>query len=158
MTADPDVVTARAGLAIPGLTPPVYRIYPVVDHIADKVCATEELTAGRPSSRARDLVDLVVFARTQTIDGTALIEAIIAERHHRDLPAAADLAIPPDWARPYPKLATQTSHCTGLSFAEACLLAKKLVDPAIDQSASGRLWSPEPGEWLNADADDRTLP
>lgn len=155
MTADPDTVTARTSLAIPGLTPPTYRLYPTVDHIADKVCATQELTAGRPSSRARDLVDLVVFARTHTIDGNALVEAVAAERHHRGLPSTLHLEIPQAWGRAYPKLALQTRHCAGLDFAAAKELAATLVDPALDRSASGQVWVTQGGWAPGSVADGR---
>lgn len=147
MTDAPEIVTARDSLGIPGLTPPVYRLYPTVDHIADKVCATEELTGGLPSSRARDLIDLVIFARTQTIDGNALIAAIAAERLHRGLPAATSLAIPAAWARTYPGLAVKTRHCGNLDFTGAQAVARDLVDPALDRSAAGQTWLPATTSW-----------
>ena len=51
------------------------------DHIADKLCATQALYGPmrRPSSRTRDLVDLVTFARTQDVDGADLTAAIEGE-------------------------------------------------------------------------------
>ncbi|HNQ08080.1 MAG TPA: nucleotidyl transferase AbiEii/AbiGii toxin family protein [Tetrasphaera sp.] len=50
----------------PPLTTHPYRLYPMVDQIADKVCATMETNNpdGRRNSRVKDLVDLVVFAHT----------------------------------------------------------------------------------------------
>src|SRR5450759_2124630 len=76
MTTTPDVQTPAPALNLRGLIPPTLRLYlyPVVDHIADKLCATQSTygAAGdRPSSRVRDLVDLVVFARSQDVDGDA---------------------------------------------------------------------------------------
>ncbi len=59
-------------LALPRLASNRYRLYPVVDQIADKVCATMSDYDGRPSSREKDLVDIIVFAVTQDIDGAAL--------------------------------------------------------------------------------------
>ncbi len=44
-----------------------YRLYPVANQIADKVCATLADYHGRPSSREKDLVDLVVIAVTQSV-------------------------------------------------------------------------------------------
>jgi len=49
-----------------------YRLYPAVEQIADKVCAAMQLYDGKRSSREKDLVDLVVLAVTQDIDGAAL--------------------------------------------------------------------------------------
>ncbi len=59
----------RLPLGRPLVTHP-YRLYPVTDQIADKVCATmgsygQDRLA---SSRVKDLVDLVVLARTQKVD------------------------------------------------------------------------------------------
>lgn len=73
MTAEPQTRPAIS-IDLPGITPATVRLYPVVDHIADKVCAIQALYGQdqRPSSRHRDLVDLVVFALTEDIDGTEL--------------------------------------------------------------------------------------
>jgi hypothetical protein len=67
MTTAPDVQTPTPALNLRGLIPPTLRLYPVVDHIANKLCATQSTygaAADRPSNRVRDLVDLVVFARS----------------------------------------------------------------------------------------------
>ena len=88
MTAVPETVT-DAVLDLRGLTAPVMRLYPVVDHIADKLCATQATygaSGDLPSSRVRDLVDLVVFARSQDVNGSALIAAVHGEWAHRALP------------------------------------------------------------------------
>lgn len=54
-----------------------YRVYPIADHIADKVCAMFERhprADGRTeqSTRYRDLVDLVTFAHTATVGASEL--------------------------------------------------------------------------------------
>lgn len=50
MTGTPDDVRALTDIALPGLPQPTYRAYPLLDHIADKVCAILERqgTAFRP--------------------------------------------------------------------------------------------------------------
>jgi hypothetical protein len=61
------MVTAPANkLDLPRLPSNDYRLYPIVEKIPDKVCATMADYNGRPSSREKDLVDLVVIAKTQT--------------------------------------------------------------------------------------------
>ena len=62
-----------------------YRLYPVADQVADKVCATIADYSGRPSSREKDLVDLVVIAVTQTVDAVSLRQAIATECAQRRL-------------------------------------------------------------------------
>ena len=62
---------------LPRLPSNDYRLDPIVDQIADKVCATMADYSGRPSSREKDLVDLVIIAKTQTR------ERRLAEARHR---------------------------------------------------------------------------
>ena len=45
-----------------------YRLFPISDQVAEKVTATMSTYNGRPSSRAKDLVDIVTIARTQRVD------------------------------------------------------------------------------------------
>ena len=82
-----------------------YRLYPVVDQIADKVCATMQIHQGLPSSREKDLVDLVVLAVTQNVDGTALGLAISTEAGRRLMEPIDQFVVPSNWGRRYSKLA-----------------------------------------------------
>lgn len=70
MTHPPEVVPPLVPVEIPGLLRVSYQAYPLVDHIADKVTAWLEAHARSDgavsvSSRYKDLVDLVLIARTQ---------------------------------------------------------------------------------------------
>lgn len=78
MTSEFSVESPATALDLPRLTSHRYRLYPVVDHIADKVRATLADYRGRASSREKDLVDLGVFAITQDIDGSVLNVAAAA--------------------------------------------------------------------------------
>ncbi|WP_223587124.1 nucleotidyl transferase AbiEii/AbiGii toxin family protein [Microbacterium sp. OVT16B] len=152
MTAEPDI-RAGPGL-VPAIPPAHVRLYPVVDHIADKLCATQSMygVAGdRPSSRVRDLVDLVVFARTQHIDGAALIEAIAAEWAHRGLPGQPVFSPPTEWERLYPAEARRVPACGDvLTFSGAVELTTSLLAPACDRSALNRTWSPDASAWTGS--------
>ncbi len=149
MTAEPEVVRSSLPLELPGVQAPTVRAYPVVDHVADKLAATETVYAdGARSSRARDLVDLVVFARTQAVDGEALHNAIVAERLHRRLPASETFAVPPAWATTYPPLAAKTPHCDGLHDLEAAVsLVAAFLEPALTDAATGHRWDPDGQVW-----------
>jgi hypothetical protein len=63
MTGQPDDVPPLARGVIPEVEQRGYRAYPLVDHIADKVAAIYERHGEdrRPSTRYRDLVDLVAI-------------------------------------------------------------------------------------------------
>lgn len=149
MTTEPESVRSSLPLELPGLQAPTVRAYPVVDHIADKLAATETVYAdGARSSRPRDLVDLVVFARTQVVDGEKLHDAIVAERLHRRLPATQTFTVPPAWAKSYPPVAAKTPHCDGLHDLTAAVgLVAAFLEPAMGGTAAGRRWAPAEMQW-----------
>lgn len=149
MTTKPDVQT-RPGL-ISTIAPTRVRLYPVVDHIADKLCATQSTygaAGSQPSSRVRDLVDLVVFARTQYVSGTDLIKAINSEWAHRRLPGSAHFAPPQHWDRLYSAVARRVPACGDtLTFVAATELVTALLTPAFDGTATGKHWEPSSHSW-----------
>jgi hypothetical protein len=151
LTTVPDVQTPTPALNLRGLIPPTLRLYPVVDHIADKLCATQSTysAAGdRPSSRVRDLVDLVVFARSQDVDGDALINAIRAKWTHQGLTGDPLFDPPVHWGRLYPPLARTVRKCEGLTtFPPAVEFVGRFLGPALDGSAAGRRWSSDLARW-----------
>ena len=57
---------------IPDATQPPYQVYPLVDHVADKLAAMYELHGPslRPSTRFKDLVDLVAIVTQASITAT----------------------------------------------------------------------------------------
>jgi len=150
MTAAPEIRTDTA-LNLRGLSGARTRLYPVVDHVADKLCATQATYGDdgtRPSSRVRDLVDLVVLGRTQDVDGDALIVAIRAEWTHRSLPGQPVLAPPPHWDNQYPRIARPVRACEGMTtFPAAVAFITAFLGPALDGSAAGQRWDAETGAW-----------
>ena len=151
MTTSPEITTDTA-LELRGLSSPPMRLYPVVDHIADKLCATQArygAAGDRPSSRVRDLVDIVVLARSQDVDGTALIGAIRAEWVHRGLQGDPVFAPPTSWERLYPPVARKVHRCEGLTtFAAAVGFVGGFLALALDGSATGLRWSSARSVWV----------
>lgn len=143
MTTAPETVTDHV-LDLRGLEAPPMRLYPVVDHIADKLCATQAMygaDGNLPSSRVRDLVDLVVLARSQDVDGSALIAAVRGEWTHRSLPGTPVFAPPATWERRYPPEARKAPVVADMTaFADAVALVGAFLAPALDGSAAGRRW------------------
>jgi hypothetical protein len=96
MTGVPDSSPPLTPLKIEGLVRPSYRLFPLADHIADKLCAIIEVHdrggQAQPSTRVKDLVDLALIATTQQIDGAALQRAVALGAAHRGL-------APPDTLR-----------------------------------------------------------
>lgn len=134
-----------------------YRLYPVADQIADKVCATMD-SYGEDrleSSRVKDLVDLVVLARTQKVDLDELRAAIATKAALSKLPPFDQLRVPDDWGSSYPKEARGVPGAGDLSPAEAEAYVAQLVDPALGpvESAGGApaaVWVPGAG-WTAPD-------
>lgn len=155
MTAAPEVLTESV-LDLRGLEAPTVRLYPVVDHVADKLCATQATygaNGDRASSRVRDLVDLVVLAGSQDVDGAALITAVNGEWVHRGLPGVPVFAPPPAWERQYPPLARKVPACAGAtSFPDAVALVGAFLAPALDGSSAGRRWVASERAWRHRPA------
>ncbi len=136
-------------LDLPRLVSHQYRLYPVVDQIADKVCATMTEYNERPSSREKDLVDLVVFATTQGIDGSALSFAIASEARRRQMEPFDHFAVPVTWGAGYTKLSKSVPYCADYRTVElASDLVTRLIDPALAGDADGKTWSHETLAWI----------
>ncbi|WP_448006000.1 nucleotidyl transferase AbiEii/AbiGii toxin family protein [Agromyces bauzanensis] len=135
-------------LDLPRLPSNAYRLYPVVDQIADKVCATMADYNGRPSSREKDLVDLVVLATTQTVDADALRRAIRSEARVRSLRPFDELAIPSGWGRAYSRDAKDVPYCADFRTVDLARdLMHVFIDPVLRGETSRLTWSPESRAW-----------
>lgn len=136
-------------LDLPRLTSNPYRLYPVVDQIADKVCATMNVYEGRASSREKDLVDLVVFAVTQDIDGAALTRAVDTERRRRQMDPFNAFVVPATWGPGYTKQSKTVPYCSGYGTVEAASkLTARLINPALTGEAKDAIWSHEKLTWV----------
>ncbi len=148
MTDEIQTMRPKTALDLPRLISNPYRLYPVVDQIADKVCATMTSYDGRPSSREKDLVDIVVFAVTQDIDGDALRLAIETERQRRNMKPFEQFTVPSTWGRGYARQSRPVPHCAGFPTVEsAAVLVSRLIDPAIAGETQGKNWSAHNQQW-----------
>ncbi len=135
-------------LDLPRLVSHRYRLYPVVDQIADKVCATMTEYKERTSSREKDLVDLVVLAATQDIEGSALRNALITEARRRRLELLDHFTVPSSWGTGYARLSRSVPHCAGFRTVDlASDLVRRLIEPALSGDATGKMWSHKSLQW-----------
>lgn len=133
---------------------PVVRLYPIVAHVADKVCALYERHNGRASTRYRDLVDLVVMARRDTMQGQALQNAIALEYDRRraagtelHLPAGFELPDHATWTTGYEREARTVAAMAGYrTVGEATELMKRFLDPVLTRSDPG-MWVHDESRW-----------
>lgn len=158
ITGKPDVIGPLVNVDIPGIAPSRYRVYPVVDHIADKVCAIHELhergdAPPQPSTRYRDLADLSAFARTAIVEADALMTALRSEAARRRLTLPARVMVPADrgWRTGYARVMRDAPAVLDRDLTAATETVCRFIDPVLDGSASGR-WDPRRLTWIAGDS------
>ena len=145
-----DVAEPANRIDLPRLVTHPYRLYPVVNQIADKVCATLATYSTGTSSRERDLVDLVVLALTQIVDAQGLRRAIVSEAHRRGLGNVRTLAIPSSWGKSYAKMAATTPSCaTHPRVEDAEELMAIFIDAILGDEGTLTTWDPASQSWQN---------
>jgi nucleotidyltransferase AbiEii toxin of type IV toxin-antitoxin system len=150
MTGTPDHVPPLTALGIPGLAQPGYRVYPLVDHIADKTCAIlgRQANGQRPSTRFKDLVDLVSLIANVGAPAEAQRRALLSEADRRSivLPARFDVPDVALWEPGYAAEARRAVVPTVGGLADALVLVRPYLDPLLSGTAAGT-WDPEARRW-----------
>ncbi|MBL5973662.1 MAG: nucleotidyl transferase AbiEii/AbiGii toxin family protein [Candidatus Leucobacter sulfamidivorax] len=135
-------------LDLPRLPSSPYRLYPVVNQIADKICATLTVYPSGPSTREKDLVDLVVLATTQEIHSGAMRSAIRAEAVRRHLPVPTAFVIPEQWGLAYARMARETPACADYPTAQSAMrLMDRFLDQLLDGAVEYARWDPHRRRW-----------
>lgn len=148
LTAGVTTTEPATRLSLPRLTSHPYRLYPLIDQIADKVCAVQEQHGGRPSSREKDLVDLAVIALTQQVKLGPLAQAIEIEARRRGMPPVTTFEIPSAWGPGYFKLAKPIPYLAGHPTAErAAELVAHFLQPAFAAVSNPLIWRPDRQVW-----------
>ncbi len=161
-TVTVDVVVGPAPVGAPEIVEPAnrlhlrrslvthpYRLFPVVDQIADKVCATMSVDypGGKRSSRVKDLIDLVILAHSQRVDLAELRTAIATKRAISRMDPFDHFDIPADWRRTYPATAKGVPSAETYTAEAAAALIAAFVDPALTRSPTPGTWDPQHLEW-----------
>ena len=136
-------------LALPKLPSSAYRLFPLTDHLADKVCAIMSLYAGNESSREKDLVDLVIaaIAPAQGIYASELRDAITVEARRRQLGPMERLVIPQGWGKAYQRLTRETAAKERYAtIGQARELMTLFIDPVLSGKTRGA-WSSDRLSW-----------
>lgn len=132
-----------------------YRLFPIADQVAEKVSATMSTAypGGRSSSRVKDLVDLVVIARTQRVDLRELQLAIASKRASSRLAPFERLRPPDGWGPTYRAMAkTVPAAAEHADIESATELMDEFLTPALaaEPAPEGMVWLPGRG-WLPED-------
>jgi len=148
---EPDVLPGIGLLDFAEVDRPQVPTIPLAQHVAEKVHAYARLygLSGRPSTRVKDLVDLVLIGTYQRNAGELqrALDATFAARVH---PIPKVLQRPPaQWRVPYARLAQDLSidgdvaagHCSAAEF----------LDPVLSRIVSGgATWDPIRRSWRPA--------
>jgi hypothetical protein len=102
--------------------------------------------SGRESTRPKDLVDILLIARSERLDAQSLrgaLEVTFEQREQQSLPTR--LPPPPaNWREPYRRLATEVEVEPDLD--EAFASAAEFLDPILAGRADGE-WDPQHKRW-----------
>jgi len=156
MTGVPEQADPLVAVNVPGVPQTKYRIYPLADHVADKVFAIIERhpRVGGPaivSSRYRDLADLVVIAHRETLEAAALRRALRAQSDRRRMGVPNELTVPDngEWRAGYVRVARDVPGIDEKDYDSAVAAARRFIDPVLKGSADGH-WVPDRQEWTRS--------
>ena len=150
MTGEPEHVPPLARVLMPDIEQHGYRAYPLVDHIADKISATVQRYGDqeRPSTRFKDLVDLVAIITEVSVAADPQMAALASETRRRgmEMPASFDVPDRGLWERGYAAEARRSLLLIAPTLAEALAVVRPFVDLLLAATAIGR-WDPTLGHW-----------
>lgn len=152
---EPETLTPADRLEVEGVPVFDYRVYPIANSIADKLFGIIETHDGRPSSRVKDLVDLLVYATTENLDGDELCHRCRLEARVRGIEPPSRFCVPDTWrehySKSFEKLVKGTELDEDLSRLDnAERLVGRLLDSVLSGEAHGHLWDCRLLEWVEA--------
>jgi hypothetical protein len=150
MTGDVEHVPPMAQLLMPNVEQHGYSAYPLVDHIADKFAAILQRYGDlqAPSTRYRDLVDLVSIVSAATVDAAAQQKALRSEVKRRGivLPDRFDVPDRALWEPGYAAEARRSLLTMAQTLDGALAIVRPFVDALLQETATGQ-WSPKTQRW-----------
>lgn len=147
---EPEFVRGPDLLTFAGIDPVEVPALPLDNQVAEKVHAyTKSYHGGHPSSRVKDLIDLVVLSshcRFQAGHIRGTLSAVFELRNTHSLPTKLP-APPREWIRPYRKLAIDIALDPDISAGYDQTAA--FLDPVLHEALSDEaFWDPGSQAWL----------
>lgn len=147
-----DIVAPVTRIEIDGVKTFSYLTNTAENRIAEKVCATMQDYNGHPSSRVKDLADLITSMINEEVDADKLSRLISTERRLRGINRIDQFSVPGSWkdtlSGNYAKLAKEAAlpgELSDVEDAEAAVSA--WLSPVFSGGASGKTWIPEGQRW-----------
>ena len=148
----PEMVPPIARQLIPDSSPAGYFVTALTRHVAEKVAATYERHGAqqRPSTRFRDLADLVSIARGAQLEAKALAASLASEFAYRGMQLPSHFSIPSRelWASGYSRVAREAALLDALTLDDALAEVSALLNPILGGRVSGQ-WSPLTRQWVD---------
>jgi len=146
---DPELVRGPELLSFADIPPAEVPALPLEQHVAEKVHAyTRSYAGGRPSTRVKDLIDLVMMSALFNFQAGRVrraLQAVFAARSTRTL--SASLPPPPtQWRAAYRKMAGEVGLDEDLLVGYE--RARAFLDPILSGSVpDGGQWNPTQHSW-----------
>ncbi len=141
------MLTMPALLDFAEISPTMVPCFPISQQLAEKIHAYTRPHVSGTSSRVKDLVDILLLAGLQPLQGPLQRQALLATFAARAThPLPPTLPNPPaNWAQPLRRMADET----GLPWRDlddAALAAQQFVDPVLQAQIPG-MWNPLKWTW-----------
>jgi hypothetical protein len=148
-----DTVSPAQPIPAAALEGPPWRVYPIADHLADKVCATYEHADPARSTRFHDLIDIALIACNLTVRANDLAAALHSESRRRGTTLPRGYTTPDQamWERGFTKLrrAAGPLGAKWPSYPEAVAIAQALLDPVLSGERDDGTWDAAKRRWLD---------
>jgi len=153
LTTAPDILAGPELLTFAGLVPVSIPVIAIEQHIAEKVHAyTRTYPQGRQSTRAKDLVDLVLIQSLCSVRADVLIDAL-TQTYNRSTSQSVPSGLPhppENWRVTYPTLANEVGIAPDLAAGHR--IAADFLDPILSGTVgTGASWVPQERAWLRGD-------
>lgn len=148
-TLPPERIEPANRIAVEGIGTCEYLVYPLPDQLADKLCAImEKQLGGWPSSRMKDLVDVVFYAVNERFCLRDLSRAVQAECARRGMALPECFAAPETWEKGFEAFAKKNGIPAGYaSFDAACALVSDFFRPVLAGVSDDLTWDPVSLRW-----------
>lgn len=151
-TLPPERITPLNRVMVEGIESCDYLAYPLPDQLADKLCAImEKQPNGYPSSRMKDLVDVVTYACGEHFDFRQLKRAIESECGKRGMAVPERFAAPEVWRPRFGGFAKKSQIPERFaSYDVAANLASMFYDPVLsDKDGRDAEWEIDALQWVD---------
>jgi hypothetical protein len=144
----PDVLPGSPFLAFAGIGPVRFPVYPIAQHLAEKLHAYT-LPRAQENTRVRDLADLIIMATSERVEGTRLIGSVDATFATRGTHVTPDRfpEPPASWTRPFSIIAAETPKLSGIDLRTGYALAAAFWSPVLSHEVASEVWMPDQRTW-----------